>query len=245
MARAALLGRLTRVRWSVAEVAEARPQTRRARTLTLAVPGWPGHRAGQHLDVRLTAEDGYRAQRAYSIASPPGSGEVAITVERLDDGEVSPWLVDVARPGDLVEVRGAVGGYFVWEARHGGPLLLIAGGSGVVPVMCIERHRREVAADVPATLLLSARSLADVIYRAELGPSAVLTLTREVPPDWSGYRRRIDRAMLAEVAPSPGARPRIYVCGPTGFVEAVAKTLVDLGHHPTQVRTERFGPTGG
>jgi ferredoxin-NADP reductase len=223
-------------------VAAVRRETVRARTLTLDVPGWPGHRAGQHVDVRLTAQDGYQSQRAYSIASPPGA-PLEITVERLPDGEVSAWLVDEARPGDELDLRGPVGGYFIWEPARGGPLLLVAGGSGLVPLMCIERHRRLAAPEVASTLLLSARGPEDVLYAGELD-GAALTYTRRTPDGWSGYARRIDAAMLAEVAPSPDARPRCFVCGPTAFVERVAQDLVDLGHHRALVKTERFGASG-
>jgi ferredoxin-NADP reductase len=210
------------------------------RTLTLDVPGWPGHRAGQHVDVRLTAEDGYQAQRSYSIASPPGAPALELTVERLEDGEVSPWLVEEAQPGDAVELRGPIGGYFVWEADRGGPLLLVAGGSGLVPLMCIERHRRRAAPEIPSTVLLSARGPDDVLYAGELD-GAVLTYTRQAPEDWTGHTRRVDAAMLAEVAPPPDAKPRCFVCGPTAFVEEVAQDLVDLGHQRALVKTERFG----
>jgi ferredoxin-NADP reductase len=223
-------------------------ETPAAATLVLDVPGWPGHRAGQHADVRLTAEDGYQAQRSYSIASAPEQGAPALTVERLDDGEVSPYLVDEAQPGDVLELRGPVGGWFVWEARLGGPLLLIAGGSGLVPLMAMLRHRRLSGSDVEARLLLSVRRAEDVLYAAEvaaLGDDAVLTYTREPPAGWAGYARRVDRAMLAEAGIAPERRPRVYVCGPTGFVEGVAGDLVALGHDPALIRTERFGATGG
>jgi ferredoxin-NADP reductase len=233
------------LRWQPARVAEVRPETPRARTLTFDLPEWPGHRAGQHVDVRLTAEDGYHAQRSYSIASPPGAPRLELTVERLDDGEVSPWLTDEARPGDEIELRGPIGGYFVWEPARGGPLLLVAGGSGLVPLMSIERHRRAVAPAVPSTLLVSARGPEDLLYASELEGSAVLTYTREQPPGWTGYARRVDRAMLADVAPPPEHRPRCFVCGPTSFVEVVAEALVALGHHGALIKTERFGATGG
>jgi len=217
-----------------------REETARARTLVLAVEGWPGHRAGQHVDVRLTAEDGYQAHRSYSLASPPGAPALEVTVERLEDGEVSPWLVDDAEPDDMCEVRGPIGGYFVWEPERGGPLLLVAGGSGLVPLMCIERLRRSAAPEIASTLLLSARAPDDVIYADELD-GAVLTFTRRPPPAWPGFARRVDAAMLAEVAPPPAARPRCFVCGPTGFVEQVAGDLALLGHHPALIKTERFG----
>ena len=232
-----------------------RDETPRARTLVLEVPQWPGHRAGQHVDVRLVAEDGYQAQRSYSIASPPEDGTVALTVERLDDGEVSPYLVGELRPGDGLEVRGPIGGYFVWHVAEGGPLLLVAGGSGIVPLMAMLRHHAladaSVRAAVPVRVLYSARTLEDVIYRTELEQLAapplleiVLTFTRNAPPGWSGYRRRIDRAMLEAVSWPPSATPRAYVCGPTPLVESVATLLVELGHAGSRVWTERFGPTG-
>jgi ferredoxin-NADP reductase len=241
--------------WQVATVVSTRQETRRTRTLILDVPHWPGHRAGQHVDVRLVAEDGYQAQRSYSIASAPAEGTVALTVERLDEGEVSPYLCDVLHPGDGIEVRGPIGGYFVWEADRKGPLLLIGGGSGVVPLMAMLRHHARAAAavraEVPVRLLYSARTLDDVIYREELEQLAdpahvevAITLTRDAPPDWSGYHRRIDRAMLESVSWPPSDEPNIYVCGPTPLVESVATLLVELGHMASRVRTERFGPTG-
>ena len=215
----------------------------------LDVPEWSGHRAGQHLDVRLTAEDGYRAERSYSIASAPGE-PVAITVERLEDGEVSPYLTEELRSGDALELRGPVGGYFVWDAEVGGPLLLVAGGSGIVPLRAILRHRRRSGSDVPVRLLYSSRSTEDVIYRAELdepadGVEVVHTFTREQPPGWKGYSRRVDAALLGDVAWPAGEGPLAFVCGPTSFVEAVAGGLVELGYPPQRVKTERFGATGG
>ena len=244
-----------RLEWRVASVVDVRDETPHTRTLLLDVPHWPGHRAGQHVDVRLVAEDGYQAQRSYSIASAPEDATVALTVERLGDGEVSPYLCDVLHPGDGVEVRGPIGGYFVWEAARKGPLLLVGGGSGVVPLMAMLRqHARSgpaARAEVPVRLLYSARTLDDVIYRAELEQLAdpphvevAITLTREAPPDWSGYHRRIDRAMLEAVSWPPSAEPNVYVCGPTPLVESVATLLVELGHTASRVRTERFGPTG-
>jgi ferredoxin-NADP reductase len=225
-------------------------ETPRVRTLVLDVADWPGHRAGQHLDVRLTAEDGYQASRSYSIASAPGEPP-AITVERLPDGEVSPYLVDVAEAGDSFEVRGPVGGYFVWEPELGGPLQLVAGGSGIVPLMSMLRDRAAARSAVPARLLYSSRTREDVIYRGELDSLAagdgslevVHTLTRERPEGWTGRTGRVDEALLSEVAWAPEARPLVYVCGPTGFVEAVASGLVQLGHEPDRIRTERFGAT--
>jgi ferredoxin-NADP reductase len=239
------------VRWLVAEAVAVREETPRTRTIELAVPGWTGHRPGQHVDVRLTAEDGYQAQRSYSIGSAPRREGLELTVERIDDGEVSPYLVDELRPGDRLEVRGPIGGYFVWEPDLGGPLLLVAGGSGVVPLMSMLRHHAAVGSDVSARLVYSSRTLADVIYRGELdglaGPAVeiVQTLTREQPAGWNGYTRRIDEALLEEVAWPPAERPLAYVCGPTLLVEAAAEALAGLGHEPARIRTERFGPTGG
>jgi ferredoxin-NADP reductase len=224
-------------------------ETARVRTIVLDVPDWPGHRAGQHLDVRLTAEDGYQAAREYSIASAPGEA-VAITVERLDDGEVSPYLTEELRVGDAIELRGPVGGYFVWGPEDGGPLLLVAGGSGIVPLRAMLRHRRRSGSEVPVRLLYSSRSLDDVIYRAELdepidGVEVVHTLTRVQPAGWRGYSRRVDVALLGEVAWPVDEDPLTYVCGPTSFVETIASGLVELGYPPTRVKTERFGATGG
>jgi ferredoxin-NADP reductase len=249
LAGTAVLGRLT---WQPAELVEAIDETSRARTLVFDVPEWMQHRAGQHLDVRLTAEDGYRAERSYSIASAPGE-PLAITVERLDDGEVSPYLVDELRPGDRIELRGPVGGYFVWEPDRGGPIFLAAGGSGVVPLMSMARTRALEGADVRARLLYSARTLDEVIYREELERLAteqpeldvVYTLTRGQPEGWTGYARRVDRELLAETAWPADESPLAYVCGPTNFVEAVAEGLVGLGYPPERVKTERFGATGG
>jgi len=233
-------------------VTELVEETPRAKSIVLEAPHWAGHRAGQHVDVRLTAEDGYQAQRSYSIASAPEDGFLVLTVERLADGEVSPYLVDELRPGDELELRGPVGGYFVWEERDGGPLFLLGGGSGVVPLRSILRHHRAIASTVPVRLLYSARSLPEVIYRDELMRLSAydeldirFTLTREGPDGWRGYTRRIDRELLAEVAFPAAARPLVYVCGPTGFVETAANAFVELGHDPLRVKTERFGPTGG
>jgi ferredoxin-NADP reductase len=237
--------------WRVAEVVNVVPETPRVKTIALDVPGWPGHRAGQHVDVRLTAEDGYQAERSYSIASIHDGTHVELTVERLEDGEVSPYLTGELRPGDRIELRGPVGGWFVWEPAQGGPLLLVAGGSGVVPLMAMIRARAAAGSDVEMRLLFSSRSWEDVIYREELerlggdGLTVLHTLTRSQPPGWTGYARRVDAEMLAEVGPSPAEMPGVYVCGPTPFVEAVAEALVQLGHEPHRVKTERFGPTGG
>jgi ferredoxin-NADP reductase len=234
--------------WQAATVGSVTAETARVRTLGLSVADWPGHRAGQHVDVRLTAEDGYQAERAYSIASAPGE-PLAITVERLEDGEVSPYLTEEARPGDVFEVRGPVGGYFVWEPGSGGPLMLLAGGSGIVPLRAMLRHRDQAGPSVPARLLYSARSWDDVIYRAELsavsdGVQVTYALTRSQPPGWAGYARRVDEQMLAEVAWPAEREPLAYVCGPTSFVEAAAAGLVRLGYPPGRVKTERFGATG-
>ena len=248
MARAAVLGRLT---WQLGTVIGLVDETARAKSIVLDVPDWPGHRAGQHVDVRLTAEDGYQAQRSYSIASAPGDNEVMLTVELLEDGEVSPYLVEELRPGDQLELRGPVGGYFVWEASLGGPVLLVAGGSGVVPFRSIVRHHAEVDSDVPLRLLYSARSIDDVLYRDELDRFAAaetdvrFTFTRAWPDGWQGYRGRIDGELLADVAWPRAERPLFYVCGPTAFVETAASVLVELGHDAARIRTERFGATGG
>jgi ferredoxin-NADP reductase len=238
--------------WRTAALAAKRSETPSASTLVFEVDGWPGHEAGQHVDVRLTAEDGYQASRSYSIASPPGEPAIELTIERLDDGEVSPYLVDVMESGDELELRGPVGGWFVWKPEEGGPLLLLAGGSGVVPLMAMLRHRAARGAGVPARLLVSARTIDDLIYGRELaeleaggdGLELFVTLTREAPPGWDGYTRRIDRDLLAEVAWPPDRRGRTYICGPTAFVELAADTLVALGQDPVTIRTERFGPTG-
>jgi ferredoxin-NADP reductase len=244
----ALLGRLT---WQLAKLVETSAETPRVKTLAFEVPEWPGHRAGQHVDVRLTADDGYQAERSYSIGSAPAGNRVELTVECLDDGEVSPYLTDELRPGDTIELRGPIGGYFVWEAALGGPLLLVAGGSGVVPFRSMLRHHEASGSDVPARLLYSARSLDDVIYREEFEAwrardeiGVRVALTRAWPDDWDGYRRRIDDAMLEEVAWRPDERPLVFVCGPTAFVETAAESLVRIGHAPDRIRTERFGGTG-
>jgi len=217
----------------------------------LELPDWPGHRAGQHVDIRLTAEDGYQAQRSYSIASGPEDPHLVLTVERLDDGEVSPYLVGELREGEELELRGPIGGYFIWEESLGGPLLLVAGGSGIVPLRAMIRHRLARGSAVPLRLLYSSRSLEELIYRKELlqdmaaeGIDVQVTLTRDWPEDWSGHRGRIDRQLLEQVAWPPAERPLIYACGPTGLVEAVSDELVAAGHDPGRIRLERFGPTG-
>ena len=226
-------------------------ETARTKSIVLDVPGWAGHRAGQHVDLRLTAEDGYQAQRSYSIASAPEDGYVVLTVERLDDGEVSPYLTQELRTGDELELRGPIGDYFVWEEKLGGPLFLVGGGSGVVPLRAMLRHYVAVGSAVPLRVLYSSRSLPDVIYRDELrrmgeedGLDIRFTLTRQQPAGWDGYAGRIDLALLAEVAFASAERPLTYICGPTGFVEAAAGGLVELGHDPSKIRTERFGATG-
>jgi ferredoxin-NADP reductase len=242
-----------RLYWRLAEVVEVVPETPRTKSLVLEVPGWEGHKAGQHVDVRLTAEDGYQAQRSYSIASAPEDDRLMLTVERLDEGEVSPYLTDVLMAGDKLELRGPIGGYFTWEPKDGAPLLLVGGGSGVVPLMAMIRHRSAVGSDVPARLLYSSRSYEEIIYRKELenfvvrdGSLEVIhTLTRYRPEGWSGYDRRIDAEMLAEVAWPPDESPLAFVCGSTPLVEAVGTALVGLGHAPAHVKIERFGPTGG
>jgi ferredoxin-NADP reductase len=213
----------------------------------LDVDGWPGHRAGQHVDLRLTAEDGYQATRSYSVASAPEDDDVALTIERLDDGEVSPYLVDEARPGDRLELRGPVGGWFVWTTADGGPLFLVAGGSGLVPLMAMLRHRARAGSDAEARLLLSARREQDVLYARELRElvEPAITYTREPPAGWTGYARRVDAAMLTEAGIDPERRPRVFVCGPTGFVEGVARELIAVGHDASRIKTERFGATGG
>jgi ferredoxin-NADP reductase len=232
----------------VLELVDETPSTR---TIALELPSWGGHRAGQHVDVRLTAEDGYQAQRSYSLASAPHEPHLALTVQRLEDGEVSPYLTEVLEPGDPLELRGPIGGYFVWEAALGGPLLLIAGGSGIVPLRAIVRYHGAIGSEVPLALLCSARSREDLIYRNELELLAAagalqleVALTRAWPDGWQGHRGRVDSALLERVARSPAQNPLVYVCGPSGFVETVANTLVELGHNAGRIRTERFGPTG-
>ena len=254
------VGTAPKLFWRLATVIDVVPETSRTRTLVLDVPGWPGHRAGQHVDVRLTAEDGYQAERSYSIASPPEDTRLSLTVERLNDGEVSPYLSNELHAGDTIELRGPIGGYFVWDIPLGGPLFLVAGGSGIVPLMAMLRHRNAALATraddrqrLPARLLYSSRRWDEVIYRDELARLAkndktlevVHTLTRDQPEGWTGFRRRIDRAMLEEVAWPASEQPRVFVCGPTPLVESVAGSLVELGHQPALVKTERFGPTGG
>jgi ferredoxin-NADP reductase len=241
-----------RLLWRTAEVRQVIDETPRVRSLVLSVPGWPSHRPGQHVDVRLTAEDGYQAQRSYSIASAPEAPQLTLTVERIDGGEVSPYLGTEVCVGDRFEVRGPIGGYFVWTAVLGGPLFLIAGGSGIAPLMAMLRHRAAVGSHVPALLLYSSRTFADIIYREELnrlatlsdGPKVFHTLTRRQPAGWTGAGRRIDRDMLAEIGIAASARPRVFVCGPTSLVEQTTQSLLALGHDAGLIKTERFGPTG-
>jgi ferredoxin-NADP reductase len=242
----------SRLSWRLASVAEVVEETHTAVTIALDVPGWPGHRAGQHVDVRLTAEDGYQTQRSYSIASAPENGRLELTVERIDDGEVSPYLAGVLQAGDELELRGPIGGHFTWTVGDGGPLLLVAGGSGLVPLMAMLRHRANQGSDVDTRLLVSVRSRGDLLYADELahltgsdGLQVHETLTRERPDGWAGFSGRVDAAMLERVGPPPAAAPRAFVCGPTPFVEAAADLLVDLGHRPGAIHAERFGPTGG
>jgi ferredoxin-NADP reductase len=242
-----------RLVWQRATVISLIQETPQVLSLVLDVPGWRGHRAGQHLDVRLTAADGYQAERSYSIASAPTQPQVTLTVERLDDGEVSPYLTGELRPGDELEVRGPIGGWFTWRPEEGGPLLLVAGGSGIVPLMAMLRQRAAVQSPVPVRLLYSSRSEEQIIYRVELDRRAaaepdvrvVYTLTRSQPAGWQGYHRRIDQAMLEAVGWAPAERPWVFICGPTPLVEAAATACVELGHVPERIKTERFGPTGG
>lgn len=240
--------------WQIARVVKVKLETQSVKTFTLELPDWVPHRAGQHYDVRLTAPDGYQAQRSYSIASSPEQhGQIELTVERLEEGEVSTYLHDILIVGDQVELRGPIGGYFVWEAKMGGPLLLIAGGSGIVPLMAMLRHRQAVKSNVPVRLLYSSRNYDDIIYREELdglvenssGLEVIHTITRQFPQSWKGYTRRIDMGMLGDVIKPLGKDLKVYICGPTALVESAANSLVALGIPPVQIKTERFGPTGG
>lgn len=237
-------------RWHTVSAREVRVETPRAKTIVIDDAAWPGHAAGQHLDVRLTAEDGYQAQRSYSIASAPEE-PLALTVERIDDGEVSPYLTEELHAGDEFELRGPIGGHFTWRTQDGGPLLLLGGGSGLVPLIAMVRHRIARRDETDVRLLVSSRSMPDVLYERELARAATMpgidvriTLTRSQPLGWSGFARRVDSEMLSELGPAPSARPRVFVCGPTAFVEHVADALVALGHAPEAIHTERFGPSG-
>jgi ferredoxin-NADP reductase len=258
LARAAVLGRLNpgssgRLDWQFGTLAEIVQETPKVSSLYFDVPGWPGHLAGQHVDVRLTADDGYQTERSYSIASSPEDRRLALTVERLDDGEVSPYLVGELRPGDMLELRGPIGGFFVWRGDEDRPLFLVGGGSGVVPLMSMLRHRAAIGSKTSTRLLVSSRTLADVIYHAELdrlgaaddGLRVFHTLTREKPQGWTGYTRRVDEAMLKEVAFPREDMPAVFICGPTSFVEAASSLLVGMGYDARSIKTERFGATGG
>ena len=248
---------MERLNWQLGTVVEIRQETPSVKSLILDVPDWTRHAAGQHVDVRLTAEDGYQTQRSYSIASPPEETYLMLTIERIEGGEVSPYLTDELRVGDRIELRGPIGGYFVWDANdernNDSPLFLIAGGSGIVPLMAMIRHRANSAQTVPTKLLYSSSSYEDVIYLDELGRLSskdpllrvIHTLTGRQPENWTGYGRRIDRAMLEEIAWKPAENPLAFVCGPTALVETVATYLQELGYGPERIKTERFGPTGG
>lgn len=247
MARAALSGRLN---WQLARVLELIPETPHTTSLVLSAPDWAGHRAGQHVDVRLTAADGYQAQRSYSLACAPEDQNLELTVETIAYGEVSPYLTQQLRAGDDLELRGPIGGYFVWESSDPRPLQLIGGGSGIVPLRAMLRHRVATAATVPARVLYSARSVGDLIYAAEIpawrqtGAEVAVTLTRHVPAGWAGHRGRVTREMLEAAAFAPESEPHTFLCGPNRFVESVSELLLAAGHPASSIRTERFGPTG-
>ena len=244
------------IKWQFGAVIETRQETPRVKSLILDVPDWKRHQAGQRVDVRLTAEDGYQAQRSYSIASPPEDKRLMLTVDRIEDGEVSPYLTDVLQIGDSLELRGPIGGYFVWDAydekNEGTPLFLVAGGSGIVPLMAMIRHRANSGKKVPVRLLYSSRTFEEIIYREELERLAandsslqvIHTLTRRQPSNWIGNSRRIDPAMLAEIGFKPSEMPLIFVCGSNGLVETVATYLQEIGYKPERIKTERFSPTG-
>lgn len=242
-----------RLNWQTAIVGAIKEETPRVRSLLVDVAGWRRHEAGQHVDVRLTAEDGYQAQRSYSIASAPDDPRIMLTIERIKDGEVSSYLAGEVKIGDQFEIRGPIGGHFVWKATQAEPLILVAGGSGIVPLMAMARHRFLTGSKVQTALLYSSRSIDDIIFRSELEELSTRdrsfrvthTLTRERPAGWTGQSRRIDGKMLAQFGIPPSDTPQIYVCGPTALVEAVAKAMLALGHPAHRIRTERFGPTGG
>ena len=254
MARAAVLGRLS---WRVAELAAVRDETPTARTLVLAVPGWPGHQPGQHVDVRLTAADGYSAQRSYSIASAGGQQgavpSLELTVQRLADGEVSPYLTQTLAVGDPLELRGPIGGWFVWDTAGGQPVLLVAGGSGIVPLMAMIRARAVAGGRVPFRLIYSVRDPGTALYAAELaereragdGLTVSYVYTRAAPAGSGLPTGRISGSVIAASGFPAAQAPAVFVCGPTGFVEATADLLVDAGHDPHAIKTERFGPSGG
>jgi ferredoxin-NADP reductase len=241
------------VAWQTATVVSIREETRRVKTIRFAVPDWPGHLPGQHADVRLTAADGYRAERSYSIASPPEVSAVELTVDRLDGGEVSPFLTDELQPDDTLQLRGPIGGHFVWSAaERPKPLLLVAGGSGVVPLMCMLRHRQLSGSVVPTALLYSARTRDEVIHYGELMTLARhdprftlrITLTRDSAPGWTDRVGRIDLQSVKALVEELGGVAEVYVCGSDGFVEAASALLLQAGQRPDAIRTERFGPTG-
>jgi ferredoxin-NADP reductase len=232
-------------RWQIARVEAIREETPSVKSFRLALPMWMAHLPGQHYDVRLTAPDGYRAQRSYSVASSPlDEGEIELTIDCLADGEVSPYFHDVVEVGDAVQIRGPFASYFVWRGSEPGPVLLVGGGSGVVPLMCMLRHRRRALQDVAMRLVYSVRGADDVVYADELAgdPDVLLTYTRGAPPGWSGHTGRLDAALIAEAA--AGGVMTAYVCGSNGFVESATALLLDAGMAPEWIRTERFGPTG-
>jgi ferredoxin-NADP reductase len=250
MARAAVLGRLS---WLVGEVRSLRDETATARTIVLDVPGWRGHAPGQHVDVRLTAEDGYSAERSYSIASAEDGSRLELTVQRLADGEISPYLAETLQVGYPLELRGPIGGWFVWDPADPAPAFLVAGGSGIVPLMAMIRARAAMGSVVPFRLVYSVRTPEDVIYADELrereqagdGLEVTFVYTRKVPPGWSVPPGRVSREALTAAGWLPREAPAVFVCGPTGYVEAVAGLLTGAGHRAERIKTERFGPTGG
>lgn len=242
-----------RIEWQTGRVQAIVTETSRVKSIILQPADWSGHWPGQHVDIRLTADDGYQAERSYSIASPPEEELLTLTVERVEDGEVSTYLLDELRVGDALEFRGPIGRHFIWRQTRGGPICLIAGGTGITPLMAMLRHRRRSRARIPASLIYSARSLADVVYRDELDTMArgdhdlrlVYALTREHPGDWNGHRGRVNEVLLAKNGFTPAQNPTFFVCGPTGFVESISSMLVKLGFDPFAIKTERFGPSGG
>ena len=242
-----------RLDWQFAQVRDVVVETRRVKSLMLQPASWPGHLPGQHVDIRLTAEDGYQAQRSYSIASPPEDELLALTVEQVKDGEVSPYLLDELRVGDELELRGPIGGYFVWTGAASKPVYLLAGGTGITPLMSMLRHRDRRPIRAPALLIYSARSWEEIVYRDELEAMIqrdssfrlVYALTRQQPEEWTGHRGRINKGLLSANWFPPAHNPTIYVCGPTTFVETAAGLLVELGFDPLSIKTERFGPSGG
>jgi ferredoxin-NADP reductase len=236
--------------WQLMTVHDIVVETPRVRTIRLEAAGWDGHLPGQHVDIRLTAEDGYQTERSYSISSPPSDELLALTVERVEGGEVSPYLVDTLRAGDRLELRGPIGGYFVWAGTENKPLLLVAGGSGITPLIAMLRHRDRLTNRAPATLIYSSRRLQDIIYRDEIDATAsrdpslrvVHALTRQAPLHWTGHRGRVDKNLLTTNCFAVAQQPAIFICGPTRFVDSIASLLVELGFDPLSIRTERFGP---